>query len=97
MKYGQIYKLLNDNGVIDKALSMDNGNILNHKKIEVIDIINYLVDFEKNDMLLRCEYWRSEPHNIISSFVIAEYCKLMLEKTNKLVKAYEYAISVHGN
>jgi hypothetical protein len=77
-----------------------NGEIIGKKLTVTLndDMLRCAVEMGyRIPLMLKCEYWRSEPHKIISSYVITEYCKLMLEKTNATKKAYEYAISVHDD
>ena len=95
MKYKQIYKLLEARGAIDKALAIDTNQSHNEKKIKIIESIQYLEDFEKNEMMLRCEYWKYSNCNPIASFLMVEYCKAMQIENDKIRRAYDYCITVH--
>jgi len=97
MKYKAIYKMLEEHGTIDKALKMENGQSLNEKKYQVIQAIEYLVDFEKNKLMLDCRYWKDGNCNPINSLILVDYCEIMKTRCQSMIGVYDYAISVHSN
>lgn len=99
MTYKTAYKVLNQSGTIDTIINEETqqGENLNIVKKEIIDGIQYFLQFIKESSFQKMGYWWNNPENIhqrVTQRICKELAIYQMEEIEKDKAAYQYMI--HG-
>jgi len=97
MNYRTIYKKLNDAGIIDSLINDEvtaGGNLL-EIKAEIINGIEYLQQFLKENSFKKMIYWWNTPESIkqrVAQRICKEFARIQIEENIKNNEYYNYMI-----